>query len=106
MRNLGRQSCQRCNYVNHLCLAYSSLEETCHDQPTKCQEKSTEETKSNTNDGYKNSGNGDADIPQITTEKEIPNVNHVLKIYTRRIWREKDIVHRGQLNASIDPKTK
>ncbi len=57
--------------------SHSSLEESGYDQPTKFQEKSTEEIKNDTNDVYENGHNGDADRPQITTEKEILNVNHV-----------------------------
>ncbi|MGB6591250.1 MAG: ParB/RepB/Spo0J family partition protein, partial [Candidatus Nitrosopolaris sp.] len=57
--------------------SHSSLEESGYDQPTKFQEKSTDEIKDDTNDVSKNGHNGDAERPQITTEKEILNVNHV-----------------------------
>jgi hypothetical protein len=57
--------------------ASHSIEESGHDQPTNLQEQSTEEIKNDTNDTYKNVGNGDAYRPQFTTEKEILNINPV-----------------------------
>jgi hypothetical protein len=53
--------------------SHSSLEESGYDQPTKFHEKSTDEIKDDTNDVSKNGHNGDAERPQITTEKEILN---------------------------------